>query len=74
MQRPRPNILFLLTDNQHWTSLEAAGHHIIVTPCMDDLAARGVMFDDSFVTTAICGASSVSFNACRRGLKGNPSP
>ena len=57
----RPNILFLLTDNQHWTSMGAAGNDIISTPHMDDLAARGVMFENSFVTTPICGASRASF-------------
>lgn len=61
MERQPPNILFLLTDNQHWTSMGAAGNDIISTPHMDDLAARGVMFDNSFVTTPICGASRASF-------------
>lgn len=61
MEHEHPNILFLLTDNQHWTSMGAAGNDIISTPCMDDLAARGVMFDNSFVTTPICGASRASF-------------
>jgi len=61
VERQRPNILFLLTDNQHWTSMGAAGNDIISTPHMDDLAARGVMFDNSFVTTPICGASRASF-------------
>ena len=61
MESERPNILFLLTDNQHWTSMGAAGNDIIETPHMDDLAARGVLFEDSFVTTPICGASRASF-------------
>ena len=61
MNGERPNILFLLTDNQHWTSMGAAGNEIISTPYMDDLAARGVMFENSFVTTPICGASRASF-------------
>ena len=61
MERQRPNIVFLLTDNQHWTSMGAAGNDIISTPHMDDLAARGVLFENSFVTTPICGASRASF-------------
>ncbi|MYJ35581.1 MAG: sulfatase-like hydrolase/transferase, partial [Acidimicrobiaceae bacterium] len=39
----------------------AAGNDIISTPHMDDLAARGVMFENSFVTTPICGASRARF-------------
>ena len=61
MDSERPNILFLLTDNQHWTSMGVAGNDIIETPHMDGLAARGVLFDNSFVTTPICGASRASF-------------
>ncbi len=61
MDSERPNILFLLTDNQHWTSMGAAGNDIIETPHMDGLAARGVLFENSFVTTPICGASRASF-------------
>ena len=57
----RPNVLFLLTDNQHWTSLGAAGNDIIETPHTDALAGRGVLFENSFVTTPICGASRASF-------------
>ena len=56
-----PNILFLLTDNQHWTSLGAAGNDIIETPHTDDLARRGALFENAFVTTPICGASRASF-------------
>ena len=61
MDREHPNILFLLTDNQHWTSLGAAGNDIIETPHMDGLATRGALFENSFVTTPICGASRASF-------------
>ena len=61
MERERPNILFFLTDNQHWTSMGAAGNDIIKTPHMDGLAERGVLFENSFVTTPICGASRASF-------------
>ena len=67
MERQRPNILFLLTDNQHWTSMGAAGNDIISTPYMDDLAARGVMFDNSFVTTPICGASRAASSPAYTG-------
>src|SRR5260370_7987601 len=56
----RPNILFLLTDDQRWDALGCAGNAIIQTPNMDALARDGVRFPNMFVTTAICAASRAS--------------
>jgi len=53
----RPNILFLLVDDQRNDTLGCAGHPIIKTPVIDSLAARGVRFRNAFVTTSICAAS-----------------
>lgn len=50
----RPNIVFLLTDDQRADTLGCMGNQIIQTPNIDKLAARGVTFDNAFVTTAIC--------------------
>ncbi|MBJ42049.1 MAG: sulfatase [Planctomycetaceae bacterium] len=56
----RPNILFLLTDNQPWHALGAAPNPVIYTPNMDRLAHQGVRFTNAFVTTPICAASRAS--------------
>ena len=56
----RPNILFLLIDDQRNDTLGCAGHPIIKTPVIDSLAAGGVRFSNAFVTTAICAASRAS--------------
>jgi len=56
----RPNILFLLVDDQRNDSLGCAGHPIIQTPEIDSLAADGVRFSNAFVTTSICAASRAS--------------
>ncbi len=50
----RPNILFLLTDDQRYDTLGCNGNSIIHTPHLDALARRGVSFDRAFVTTSIC--------------------
>ncbi len=50
----RPNIIFLLTDDQRWDTLGCMGNPIIRTPHVDRLAAEGVVFDRCFVTTSIC--------------------
>ena len=50
----RPNILFVLTDDQRWDTLGCMGNAIIKTPNVDRLAREGVVFDRAFVTTSIC--------------------
>ncbi len=56
----RPNIIFILTDDQRWDALGYAGNDIIVTPEMDKLAKEGVYFKNALVTTPICSASRAS--------------
>lgn len=56
----RPNIIFILTDDQRWDALGYAGNDIIQTPQMDLLAREGLYFSNAFVTTPICAASRAS--------------
>jgi len=56
----KPNILFLLVDDQRNDTLGCAGHPIIQTPVIDSLAADGIRFRNAFVTTSICAASRAS--------------
>ena len=56
----KPNIIFILTDDQRWNALGYEGNKIIQTPEMDRLAREGVYFRNSFVTTPICAASRAS--------------
>ena len=59
-QENRPNIIFILTDDQRWDALGFAGNSIIQTPEMDRLALEGIYFENAFVTTPICAASRAS--------------
>lgn len=59
-QQDKPNLLFILTDDQRWDALGFAGNQLIVTPEMDRLAAEGLYFENAFVTTPICAASRAS--------------
>ena len=56
----RPNIIFILTDDQRWDMLGCAGNTIISTPNIDKLAEKGVRFSHAFATTPICAASRAS--------------
>ena len=56
----KPNIIFILTDDQRWDALGVAGNNLIKTPEMDALAKNGVYFKNAFSTTPICAASRAS--------------
>ncbi len=59
-QNKKPNIIFILTDDQRWDALGIAGNKIIQTPQMDALAVSGTYFKNAFATTPICAASRAS--------------
>ena len=59
-QNKKPNIIFILTDDQRWDALGIAGNKIIQTPQMDALASSGTYFKNAFATTPICAASRAS--------------
>lgn len=53
----RPNILFFFADDQRHDTLSCAGHPIVQTPAIDQLASEGVRFRNAFVTTSVCWVS-----------------
>lgn len=53
----RPNIVFLMTDDQTFDSLGCYGNEDVRTPNIDELARDGITFDRHYVSTAICMAS-----------------
>lgn len=59
-QTKRPNIIFILTDDQRFDALGYAGNKLISTPEMDKLAQEGSYFKNAIVTTPICAASRAS--------------
>ncbi|MCL4851441.1 MAG: sulfatase-like hydrolase/transferase, partial [Bryobacteraceae bacterium] len=56
----KPNILFLLTDDQRWDALGCMGRPVIETPHIDRLAREGVTFENNFCASAICMTSRAS--------------
>lgn len=59
-EESRPNLLFILVDDQRHDELGCAGDPYIQTPNIDSLAEMGVRFKNMFVTTSICAASRAS--------------
>ena len=56
----RPNIIFILTDDQRFDAIGYAGNQYVNTPEMDKLAKEGTYFNTAMVTTPICAASRAS--------------
>ena len=56
----KPNIIFLMTDDQRWDNMGAYGRPEFNTPNIDKLAAEGVTFDQAFYAVAICMPSRVT--------------
>lgn len=53
----RPNIVFLMSDDQNTYSMGCYGAPEAKTPNLDQLAKEGIVFDNHYDTTAICMAS-----------------
>ena len=56
----RPNIIFILTDDQRLDALGATGNTIIHTPNIDKIARKGILFSNAYATTSICCVSRAS--------------
>jgi arylsulfatase A-like enzyme len=60
-QTHRPNILFIMTDDQQQSAMSAYGNRILKTPNLDRIGAEGIRFTEMFVTNSLCAPSRASF-------------
>ena len=56
----RPNIVFILSDDQAWTDYGFMGHTEIKTPHLDKLAERSLVFERGYVAAPLCRPSLAS--------------
>jgi choline-sulfatase len=56
----RPNVLFILSDDQGAWAMRCAGNADIVTPALDRIAANGVRFTSFFCTSPVCSPARAS--------------
>ena len=61
MPERRPNILFIITDQQYAGAMSCAGNPDVYTPNMDSLAETGVRFTRAYCTHPLCGPQRASF-------------
>jgi arylsulfatase A-like enzyme len=56
----RPNVLFVLSDDQGPWAMGCAGNAEIRTPALDRIAAEGIRFTDFFCTSPVCSPARAS--------------
>lgn len=59
-EEKKPNILFLLSDDQAWADYGFMGHPHIETPAIDKLAASGLTFQRGYTPVPLCRPSLAS--------------
>lgn len=71
----KPNILFIMTDQQAAHMMSCAGNDFLHTPAMDSLADQGIRFEKTYCTNPICAPSRISMVTgmmpCRLGAEDN---
>lgn len=52
----KPNVLFIVTDDQRFDTIAALGNSEIITPNLDKLCERGTSFTNAHIAGGTCGA------------------
>lgn len=60
MAEKKPNVVFIMTDDQGIWSLGSYGNHEIHTPNLDRLAEKGTKFDNFYCTSPVCSPARAS--------------
>lgn len=56
----RPNIVFILTDQQRYDTIAALGFDHMITPNLDRLVNQGTAFENMYITAPSCAPSRAS--------------
>lgn len=74
----RPNIIYIMTDQQTATAMSCAGNPDLHTPNMDRLAEHGVRFENAYCSLPLSGPSRASmftgYTPTEAGLQENETP
>ena len=50
----RPNMIFVMSDDQGWGDVAYNGHPILKTPHLDSMANSGLRFDRFYAGASVC--------------------
>lgn len=57
----KPNVIFILTDDQGWNDAHFAGHPYVKTPNLDKFASQSTWFRQFYVAATVCSPSRTAF-------------
>lgn len=57
----KPNVIFILTDDQGWNDAHFAGHPYVKTPNLDKLASQSTWLRQFYVAATVCSPSRCGF-------------
>ncbi|MCU0857204.1 MAG: sulfatase-like hydrolase/transferase, partial [Pontiellaceae bacterium] len=60
MAAEKPNIVFFIADDVSQEDFGCYGHPVIKTPCIDALAAKGMRFNNAYLTISSCSPTRCS--------------
>lgn len=60
MEQQKPNILFILTDQQRADTMSCYGGKVCQTPHLDALSKESVIFDNAYASCAVCTPARAS--------------
>jgi N-acetylgalactosamine-6-sulfatase len=60
-QEKKPNVIFILTDDQGWNDAGFAGHPYARTPNLDKFASQSTWFKQFYVASPVCSPSRAAF-------------
>ena len=67
----RPNIIYIMTDDQTVNQMSCYGNPILKTPNMDRIANEGIRFNNCFCTNSLCAPSRASvLTGCYSNING----
>ena len=59
--KQKPNLLFIMTDQQRFDAMSCAGNTVLETPNMDRIAREGVFFKNAYSANPVCVPSRAVF-------------
>ena len=65
---PKPNVLFIMTDQQRFDTIAALGNQHIYTPNLDRLVRRGIAFTRCYSTCPVCVPARYTYRTGRNPL------
>ncbi len=78
IEKRRPNVLMIISDDQHGDDFGFMGSKVVDTPRLDELAASGMLFTRGYVAAPLCRPSLATLvtglHPHQHGITGNDPP